>query len=114
MQDKSAWPTTIQQSVIRKWETAREYIIELVLSGNSPEMAYFKNYSRERCNTVRKVLLDGAAAVPQNLLEGTSNVDILVLRGLFTYGILEHLLRKRWKVDYGVRTKPSGKYFDHV
>lgn len=97
-----------------KWESARVHTIELILSGKSPEMAYFKNYSAERREAVRKVLLDGAVVVPQNLLEDINNVDILVLRGLFTYGILEHLLRKRWKVDYGVRTKPSGKCFNYA
>ena len=30
---------------------------------------------------------------------------LLILRGYFTYGILNVVFSKRWKVDYGVNTK---------
>lgn len=43
----------------------------------------------------------------QTLQNHTS--DLLLLRGLFTYDLLDHVLMKRWNVDYGVREGGPGK-----
>lgn len=34
--------------------------------------------------------------------------DLLILRGLFTYNILNHVLMKRWNVDFGIREGGPG------
>lgn len=35
--------------------------------------------------------------------------DLLSMRGLFTYEILNHVLMKRWNVDFGIREGGPGK-----
>lgn len=65
-------------------------------------------------NRVKKFILDGempgkerfrALEIP--ILKSHEN-DLLILRGLFTYNVLNHVLMKRWNVDFGIRDGGPG------
>ena len=44
-------------------------------------------------------------------LDSNMSLDLIILRGLFSYDIINHSLTKRWSVDYGINKLNKKKNF---
>ena len=82
-------------------------IVDGLLVGRYPELAYLSTLNSRRKQVLRKYLCnqikssDDLGVLSSELTEQQLK-DVLILRGLLSYGVLPHAIRKRWSVDYGV------------
>ena len=69
-------------------------------------MSYFAFLTSYFKETIRKYLTNELPSADLDELKSQLTdlqlQDLLILRGLLSYGILPHALKKRWSVDYGV------------
>ncbi|KAJ7497967.1 hypothetical protein B0H11DRAFT_1715437 [Mycena galericulata] len=91
-----------------------EGIVEEIIEDGLQQWISFRNYSSTEKDTVRRFLMQSTvnAEDDQSLRRLAGDSDrfghFLLLRGLFSYGILALCLQdKRWRVDYGLDPKRS-------
>lgn len=89
-------------------------LVDAILKGGLPSVPLGHCNSEEL--QALKTFIQDADVDPETLsvisshFEGSSQLEILyIVRGLITYQILSHALRKRWLVNYGLdRSRPGG------
>jgi Protein of unknown function (DUF3638)/Protein of unknown function (DUF3645) len=88
-----------------EWKLITRVIGE-VLSGRISGLAYFALLTSNFKETIRKYLTNELQSADLDELKSQLTdlqlQDLLILRGLLSYGVLPHALKKRWSVDYGV------------
>lgn len=109
---KSTWPyfriTNPNQA-----DVLLDRIVDLLFSESK-----FSKFDSEKSNLaktfIRKKNLSEEDG--ERILErlGDSKIDLLILRGLISYDIVIHCLRKRWSVDYGVNKNSIWKKLSAV
>ena len=88
----------------------REKLVECVLEGAALELSYVSTLSSQCMEYLKSYLLNEPISPEQmeikteflrkNLSEQQLK-DVYILRGLLSFEVLHHSLRKRWSVDYG-------------
>jgi hypothetical protein len=88
----------------------REKLIDCVLEGEALELSYVSSLSSQCMEFLKSYLLNEPISTEQmaikieflrkNLSEQQLK-DVYILRGLLSFEVFHHSLRKRWSVDYG-------------
>ena len=82
----------------------RESLVQCVLDGTAKELADLsRKLSTARRDCLKKYLMNKQVSIEdfRDSLNEQEMKDIFILRGLLSYEVLHHSLRKRWSVDYG-------------
>lgn len=86
-------------------------LVDRVLQEKSLTLRNLSNWldsKPERRAYVRSLIVDGSTRYDgaSHIMPELISEIVLLLRGLFSFDVLDHVLRKRWAVDYG--THPEG------
>lgn len=109
------WPTQFRRIGRRATTTAPSnfdtFILDALFDGEARELGYLANIQGEARKLLKDFVLradapdlDRARFLPQM---GHHPHDFFILRALFAHKILDHVLRLRWYVEYGVQPGES-------